>query len=177
MKKAVFLDRDGTLTSERNYTLSPEEIKILPQTPEAIKILHQSGFLTIVVTNQSCVGKGLITLEELHRIHHAFLKILEKEGASIDAIYFCPHHPDAGCKCRKPSPELIFRAAKDYNIDLSKSYLIGDQKRDIEMGKRAGLKTVMVLTGYGEEQSKEANPDFIAKDVLEAAKIITQLIL
>lgn len=147
-QRAIFLDRDGTINVHDGYITRPENIKLLPGVAEAVRMINRSGFLAIVVTNQPVVARGDCTLEELQEIHNALETKLGEQGAYVDAIYFCPHHPDRGfpgerteykvaCDCRKPKPGMLLKAAKDFNIDIGKSYMIGDDDVDVEAGKRA----------------------------------------
>ncbi len=139
VRRAFFLDRDGVINVHRDdYVKSVEEFVLLPDAPRAIRLLNENGWLVVVVTNQSAVGKGIITEDRLREIHAHMLSLLEKEGARVDAIYYCPHRPDDGCPCRKPEPGMLLRAARDLGIDLSRSVMVGDMDTDIEAGKRAG---------------------------------------
>ena len=156
-QKAVFLDRDGTINRHTGFVKNASEIELLPGAAEAIKKINKSGYLTIVVTNQPVIARGDCTFEELQKIHDKMESELGKEGAFVDAIYFCPHHTDKGfpgerpeyktdCDCRKPKPGLILKAAKDFNIDLSKSYMVGDGENDIQAGKNAGCMESVFIT-------------------------------
>ena len=156
-QKAIFLDRDGTINRQNGFVSKPEQLELLPCAAEAIKKINKSEFLAIVVTNQPVIARGDATFEELRLIHDKLETELGKEGAFIDALYFCPHHPDKGfegerpeyktnCLCRKPNPGMIFNAAEDFNIDLSESYIIGDGKNDVTAGKNAGLKECFLLS-------------------------------
>lgn len=148
-QRAFFLDRDGTLNVHDGYITRPEQIKLLPGAAEAVRLINRSGFLAIVVTNQPVIARGDCTFEALQEIHNALETQLGEQGAYVDAIYFCPHHPDRGfsgerpeykvvCDCRKPTPGMLLKAAKDFHIDIGKSYMIGDESVDMEAGKRAG---------------------------------------
>lgn len=156
-QKAVFLDRDGTINEYRGFITSPEQLELMDGAAEAIRAINNSGYLAIVVSNQPVVARGDCTFEELEQIHNKLETELGRAGAYLDAIYFCPHHPDKGfpgeiaelkidCACRKPKPGMLLQAAKDFNIDLSQSYMVGDSMRDMEAGKAAGCKTVYVGT-------------------------------
>lgn len=155
LQKAVFLDRDGTINIHKGYISNPDEIELLDGVPEAINILHELGYLVIIITNQPVVARGQCTLEDLEKIHYKLEMLLAEKGAFVDGIYYCPHHPDKGfygenkdfkivCNCRKPSPGMILQAKNDFNIDLSKSYMVGDNITDIETGKNAGCETVLI---------------------------------
>lgn len=172
--KAVFLDRDGTIARDVNYCRRVEDFEILPGVPEAIRLLNQHKFKVVVVTNQSGIARGYFTEATLCQIHKYMLEELAKKGAKIDAIYYCPHHPDEGCNCRKPKPGLILRATEELRISPSLSYIIGDATRDIAAGKAAGCKTVWLSTAPdGEAGAKAIEPDYIVADLLGAAKWIT----
>ncbi len=156
-QKAIFLDRDGTINEYVGFLTNIDEFKLLDGVTDAIKKINASGFLAIVVTNQPVVARGEVTYEQLDEIHHKMETLLGQEGAYLDAIYYCPHHPHSGyagevkslkieCECRKPKPGMLMKAAKDYNIDLEQSWMIGDSKNDILAGKNAGCKTVLIGT-------------------------------
>ena len=150
-QKAIFLDRDGTINKMVGFITKPEQFELIPGVSEAIKKMNKAGFLVIVVTNQPVIARGDCSFEELQMIHDKMETELGKEGAFVDAIYVCPHHTDKGfegerpeykcnCDCRKPKPGLLLQAARDFNIDLSESYMIGDSERDVDAGKNAGVK-------------------------------------
>jgi len=144
MKKAVFLDRDGIINIERNFVRSWDKFEFVPGIIENIKKLNKKEFLVIIITNQSGIKRGFFSEETLKKIHENMKKILEKNDAYIDDIFYCPHYKYDNCDCRKPKPGMIFKAAKKHNINLEKSWMIGDSKRDIESGRRAGCKTILV---------------------------------
>lgn len=154
-QKAIFLDRDGTINKYVGFLREIEQFELLPNTSEAIKKINNSGYLAIVVTNQPVVARGEVTFEQLDQIHNKMETLLGKDGAYLDGIYFCPHHPHKGfegeiselkveCECRKPKPGMLLQAAKDFNIDLSKSWMIGDSDNDILAGENAGCSTARV---------------------------------
>jgi len=176
MNKAVFLDRDGTINEEVNYLSDPKDLKLLPGVAEAIRMFNEANYKVIIITNQSAIARGFLTVEKLNNIHEKLLKLLEEKGARIDAIYYCPHHPDEECECRKPKAGLILRASKEHNINIRMSYMIGDRLIDIEAGRNAGCKTVLVKTGYGGQELNKihfnSKPDFIADNLYTAAKMI-----
>lgn len=180
--KAVFLDRDGTINREVDVLRNLKQLRILPGTAKAIRKLNLLGFLVIVVTNQSVVARGWLTEKGLDRIHAVLLGRLRRGGGKLDAIYYCPHHPNANlkkyrleCRCRKPNVGLIARALKDFKIDPKKSFMVGDGTRDILTGKRAGLKTILVKTGYaGRDGKHHVQPDFTARNLAQAIKIISK---
>lgn len=169
MKPAIFLDRDGVLCVEKSYITSLEQLEIFPYTKESIDQIHRKGFLAICITNQSAVARGFMTEEELKRIH-AYL--LERTG--LDALYYCPHHPDGKgvykriCDCRKPKTGLIEKAVKEWEIDLSHSYMVGDRAADIMCGKNTGIKTVLLESGYGTRRLEQhVEPDEVYENLLE----------
>jgi histidinol-phosphate phosphatase family protein len=176
-KKAVFLDRDGTINEEVNYLSKIEQLRILPKVPSAVKLLNENDFLAIIITNQSGIARGFFTKEELDNINAHLMEGLSREDAKIDGIFICPHHPDAGCDCRKPKTGLLERAALEFDIDLLSSFIVGDKYTDLKTGANAGCKTILVKTGYGRDEvekieSWDLKPDFIAQDLLEAARWI-----
>ncbi len=180
----VFLDRDGTLNEDPGYLGDPDSLKLFPGTGEALSILkNKLNFKLIVISNQSGIARGILTDEMVRAVNNKVNELLAVDKVSIDAFYYCPFHPDFSsseeCSCRKPSPQMVLQAAKDFNIELSSSYFVGDSVSDIECGKNAGLKTILVKTGYGSESisilKKENNfPTFTAQNILEACKIIQQ---
>lgn len=174
-QKAIFLDRDGTINKYVGFLRKEEEFDLLPGVAEAVKKINQSGYLAIVVTNQPVIARGEVTFEGLETIHNKMETLLGKEGAYLDAIYFCPHHPHSGyegevkelkidCDCRKPKPGMLLKAAEDLNIDLSQSYMVGDGENDIKAGKAAGCKTVLLNTEceyYGQDICVASFKDFV----------------
>ena len=172
-KKAIFIDRDGTLIEEVNYLHKVEDLRFFDYTDEAVKLLKEKGFLVIIATNQSGIGRKIYTETDMHNIHEAIQNFLTEK---IDAFYFCPHLPDSGCSCRKPNLGMIERACKDFEIDLENSWMIGDKKLDVELGINGKLKTALVLTGYGEKHFNqlEKKPDIVADTLIEAVRRILQ---
>lgn len=176
MRAAVFLDRDGTINEEVNYLARPHDLRLIRGAGQAIHLLNEAGLSAILVTNQSAIGRGYFTAARLAEIHDELARQLAACGARLDAIYYCPHHPDQGCACRKPGPGLLEQAAAEHDLDLSRSFLVGDKASDLEAGHRAGCRTVLVLTGYGAEQraaiEARTPPDCVARDLLEAVRWI-----
>jgi len=168
--RAVFIDRDGTIARDVHYCSRPEDFELLPKAAEGVGLLNQRGFKVVVITNQSGIARGYFNEEMLAKIHLKMKEELARWGAFVDAIYYCPHHPDDGCQCRKPKPKLMLQAVSDLDIDLSESYVIGDLDMDIEMGRRVGCKTLLV--GDSSPTAEGAKPDAIAGNVLEAAQTI-----
>lgn len=157
-QKAIFVDRDGTLNVYKGYISSADDIELLNDAAEAVKILNEKGYTVIVITNQAVIARGDCTFAQLREIHDTLEMLLGEKGAYVNAIYFCPHHPDKGfegevpeykipCKCRKPEPGLILKAASDFNVDISLSYMVGDDVTDIAAGKNAGCKTAFLSCG------------------------------
>jgi len=177
VNKTVFLDRDGTIVDDVGYMNSPEQINFIPGSIAAIKKLNEAGYKVVVITNQAGVARGLITEDMLQTIDKTLHKHILSGGAHLDGIYYCPHHAEHGhypykqdCECRKPHPGLIKKAARDLNLDLSQSYMVGDKATDIEAGKRAGTKTIMVLSGRGNnEKGRLTDPADHVADNLQAA--------
>lgn len=166
-RPAIFLDRDGTLIEEVNYLSRVEDLLVFPFAAEALRRLKQAGFLLIVVTNQSGIGRGIYTEADMHLIHDA---IQQRLGGAIDGFYFCPHLPCDACECRKPKLGMIEAAARDLNVDIGGSWMVGDKAIDVETGKRAGMRTALVLTGYGSQQASSlAEPPDITADNLGTA--------
>jgi len=184
-KVAVFIDRDGTISEEVGYVNHISRFRVLPNTARAIKLFNDSGIFTVVATNQAGVARGYFEESMIGAVHEKLKSELSLAGARLDAIYYCPHHPSVGkppyksaCDCRKPKPGMILRARDEHEIDLSRSYMVGDKISDVEFGKNLGLKSVMVLTGYGigeyehQRQDWKVTPDYLAKDLLDAAEWI-----
>lgn len=178
MQAAVFLDRDGTIIEDTGYISSPEQVKFLPGSIAAIKQLKDAGYKIIIISNQSGVARGLISEDMLQTIEKLIHRQILNGGAHVDSSYYCPHHPEHGsypyrqaCECRKPHTGLIKKAVKDHDIDLSRSIMVGDHATDIETARRAGIKSVFVMTGHGPEEKAnlKSQPDHIAADITAAA--------
>jgi D-glycero-D-manno-heptose 1,7-bisphosphate phosphatase len=176
--EAVFLDRDGTLIEEVGYLSHIEELKLFPRAGEAIRLLNQHKLKAVVITNQSGVARGYFPESFVHLIHRKMQDLLKMEGAHLDGIYFCPHHPDEKCGCRKPAGGLVKKAVNDLDLDCFKSYMVGDRGVDIELAHLVGAKGILVLTGYGKEEWKESEkgekpkPHHVAPDLYEAVQWI-----
>ena len=185
MNRAVFLDRDGVITQEPpHYAHELSQLELIPKAADAIRLLNENGFVVIVASNQAGIAYGYYQEEDAILFNQAMKEKLAKEGAYIDAIYYCPHHPEAkieryrvDCNCRKPKPGMLTRAEKELNIDLKQSFIVGDKLSDIEAGKRAGCKTIMVRTGHGAEElkSNKIDCDYIADDLHGAVQHILNL--
>ena len=145
MKKAIFLDRDGVLNLEKkDYVKSIKEFQIIDGVPKAIVELKKKGFLVIIITNQSAINRGLLTVKILNEIHNHLQEILKSNNTSIDDFYFCPHRPDEKCKCRKPNPGMILKAVQEHNIDMNQSFMIGDSLTDIQAAQKAGCEGILL---------------------------------
>lgn len=184
-KPAVFLDRDGTLNEQMGYINHLSRFVMLPGTPEAIRELNRHQFLTIVVSNQSGVARGYFPVELVDEVHAYMRSLLKEKGAVVDGVYFCPHHPggivpeySTACDCRKPGTGLIEKACENFDIDMTNSYVIGDRLTDIELAHRAGLKGILVTTGYGLGDIDYVlprsflKPVYVARDLLRAVQWI-----
>jgi len=167
-RAAVFFDRDGTLMEDVHYCGDPAQVRLYEGVSEALVKLKDAGFRLFVITNQSGIGRGLITDEQYQAVQREFLRQLGED--LIDASYYCPDAPGLSSKRRKPEPGMVLEAAAEHGIDLSASLFVGDKRADIECGRRAGTRTIQVQTGYGAEQ--ECGADYTVKDVVEAVKII-----
>ena len=185
MKRAVFIDRDGTISEEVGYINHPSRFRLFTYAADTIKHLNDNGWLAILVTNQAGVARGYFSEDMIQTVHATMTAALESNGAKLDAIYYCAHHPSLGeppyrfdCNCRKPKPGLISRAAQDFDIDLGESWMVGDRYSDIELARNARLKSAFVLSGYGrgEWEHQRAGwtekPDLVAENLLEAVQLI-----
>jgi len=170
--KAVFLDRDGTINRDVPYCSRPGDFELLPGAAEGIRLLNEAGFKVIVITNQSGIARGYFTEETLVRIHDRMKELLAVHTAHVDAIYYCPHHPDNGCDCRKPKTALYHRAAKDMGIDYQLSYVIGDMPLDIQAGRLLGCKTILVTSDKNSSKDINEVPDYITGNLIQASKWI-----
>ncbi len=184
-QRAVFLDRDGTINVEKNYLHKIEDFEFISGAPEAISSLKDAGFLVIVVSNQSGIARGYFDEREVEALHSHIQAKLADYGTSIDAFYFCPHHPEHGvgddkfaCECRKGAPGMLLQAAREYDIDLGQSFMVGDKIADIEAGHRAGCQSLLVLTGYGQKCAAEQSMASVVKcaDLCSAAAWIRALV-
>jgi len=168
MTKAVFLDRDGVITEDIGYVHKIEDFKLVQNAVEGLKLLKD--YKLFIVTNQSGIGRGYYTLEDFLNYNNQVLKELKKHKIKIEKTYYCPHKPEDNCGCRKPKTRFLKDAEKEFGIELKKSFIIGDRKSDFEMGRNAGCKTIHVLTGNGIHAKNDVKPDYLAKDLLDAAK-------
>ncbi len=169
--QAVFLDRDGTIAPDVNYCRRPEDFNLFPGAGEAVKLLNNHGFKVIVITNQSGIARGYFTVQTLEQIHQKMVDELSHSGAVLDAIYYCPHHPDDGCECRKPKTALFRQAAHELDIEFGRSFVVGDASIDIEAGKTLGCKTIL-LTANPKQDDKPTQSDYTANNLIKAAQWI-----
>ena len=186
-RPAVFLDRDGTVAEEVGYVNHASRIRLLPRSAEAVKRLRSAGYLAVVVTNQAGVARDYCEERIVHQASQRLVELLSREGAALDAIYYCPHHPREGespyrrdCQCRKPRPGMLHQAAQDLEIDLGGSYMVGDGMVDVGAARAAGVVPILVLTGYGRGHYEHrrsrwtVQPEHIAEDLFDAAEWILQ---
>ena len=184
-RPAVFIDRDGTISEEVGYINHPSRFRVFPYAASAIKLLNDQGWLAVIITNQAGVARGYFSESMIETVHNNLQQELRDEGARVDAIYYCAHHPTVGeppyrqeCDCRKPKPGLITRATKDLDIAVEQSWMIGDRYGDIELASNAGLRAALVLSGYGRGEWENQRsfwkhqPDLVAENLLEAVESI-----
>ena len=185
LKRAVFIDRDGTISDEVGYVNHVSRYRVFPFAAEAVRLLNDAGWLAILVTNQAGVARGYFGEELIGEVHALLAAELRRGGARLDAVYYCPHHPSVGeppyrqdCDCRKPRPGLIRRAADELGLDLARSWMVGDRHSDIELARNAGVRSAFVLTGYGRGELEHQRgvwrhqPDLVAENLLEVVKEI-----
>lgn len=186
-RPALFMDRDGTISEEVGYLNHPSRFRVFPYSAAAIKLLNDNGWLAIVVTNQAGVARGYFAEDVIIQIHDQLRRDLENASAKLDAIYYCAHHPSVGeppyrldCDCRKPRTGLIDQAARDFQIDLERSWMVGDRYGDLELARNAGLHSAFVLSGYGRGEweyqrgSWKLEPEVVAENLLDVARIIIE---
>ena len=182
---AVFIDRDGTATEEVGYLNNIDRLKLIKGTSNALRLLNKKGLKAVVITNQAGVARGYFPEELIHKANERLKKLLSKSGAYLDGIYYCPHHPEGkneryrkNCNCRKPNPGMIEMASDELNIDISRSYVVGDKLSDVSLAHNVGAKGILVLTGYGKGELEylssefKQKPDYVADDLNTAVKWI-----
>jgi D-glycero-D-manno-heptose 1,7-bisphosphate phosphatase len=186
MRPAVFIDRDGTINEQMGYINHPSRFVILPGVPEAVGLLNRNNYLVIIISNQSGVARGYFPIALVHKVHDLLKAELKEKGGTVDGIYFCPHHPQGivpeyrlDCNCRKPKTGLVVQARKSFDIDMSKSFVVGDRYLDIELANQLNVKGILVKTGYGRGEIEhilpgKQKPTYIAEDLLHAAKWIVE---
>lgn len=185
-RKAVFLDRDGTLVEEVHYLRSIEQLRVYDWTPAALHLLREAGFALVVVTNQAAVARGIVDEPFVRLTHDVLASRLAADGIGFEAIYYCPHHPDGivqqyrmVCECRKPSPGLLLQAADEHHLDLASSFVVGDRWLDVELAERAGARGILVKTGHGAREAEtpapsHVHPVAVVATLLEAAEWIVR---
>lgn len=186
-RRAIFMDRDGTVCEEVGYVNHVDRIRLLPRSATAIRLANEAGFQAVIVTNQAGVARGYFDEDLVHEVHDAVRRQLAEAGARVDGIYYCPHHPEVGseayrrvCDCRKPKAGMLLRAQEEMGIDLGASYMIGDTVKDLGAGRAVGTTTVLVLTGYGRGELQyqshrwPVQPDHVCEDLLDAVQWILE---
>ncbi len=177
MTRAIFIDRDGTINVDKDCLTDPNQIEFIDHSPEAIAIANGLGLKVVVISNQSGVARGLMTVDQVESVNAHLVSMLRERGALVDAIYYCPHHPDYGqkirCTCRKPDIGMLLRAKEEFDVDLSSSFLVGDKWSDIKCGQNAGAATSLVMTGYGKTDYQRCiddgiKIDYLAQDLFDA---------
>ena len=187
-RRAVFIDRDGTISEEIGYVNHVSRYRVFPFAAEAVRALNEAGWLAVLVTNQAGVARGYFNEDMIGEVHEVLTAELARGGARLDAIYYCPHHPSVGeppyrldCDCRKPRPGLLRRAAEEFGLDLADCWMVGDRYSDTELARNAGVRSAFVLSGYGRGEWEHQRPvwkhqpDLVAENLLEAARKITGL--
>jgi len=171
---AVFLDRDGTINEDTGYVSRPEELVLIEGSTRAVKALNDRGVKVIIITNQSGVARGYFEEKAVGEVNEKLIELLHLDGARVDGIYYCPHHPDDECRCRKPETGMIERAAKEHGVEIEKSYVVGDKATDMELARNAGAKGILVMTGQGAEEvdTLKTKPEYVARDLADAVSWI-----
>ena len=180
--KAVFIDRDGTINEERQYVGKIEDFELIPGSLEALKLLTENGIKIYIITNQAGIAKGFFTIKQFHRLTEHMINLFKNEGIEIEKVLYCPHHPDGivaeyakDCLCRKPNTKLLKDVIEENNYQMDEIVLIGDKNTDIEAGKRLGIRTFLVETGYGAEEKRTTHATFIKRDLKDAVVHILNL--
>jgi D-glycero-D-manno-heptose 1,7-bisphosphate phosphatase len=177
-RRFVLLDRDGTIIVDRHYLADPEGVALLEGAAEGLRRLTGLGLGMAVVTNQSAIGRGMLDELGLERVHLTMLRLLNEQGVGLDGVYWCPHIPEDGCKCRKPGTGMVERAAAELDFDPALAFVIGDKPSDVELGRRLGATTLLVRTGEGTRTEATLDPpaDHVVDDMLQAARTIEELL-
>ncbi len=187
MCAGIFFDRDGTINEERNYLSSPDQLQLFPRTADALREAQHLGFKLFVISNQSGVARGYITEHQVQLVNTALLRLLQEQGVALDGIYYCPHYPNIphspygiDCTCRKPKTGMLLQAARDFKIDLLRSFVIGDKVSDIQTANNAGARGILVKTGYGVAEMNLLQPNnvttaYIAEDIYDAVQFIKKV--
>lgn len=180
LSKVVFLDRDGTIIEDKNFLKTPDEIEFFPGSVQAIRILRNLGYKIVVLSNQSGIGRGILTEKMVKEVNDSLIRRLEEKDAPVDALYFCPHQRDDNCGCRKPKTGMIQKAAQELKLNLKNTVVIGDKLTDVKLGKNIRAKTILVQTGYGKKELDKLvdvndKPDFVAENLLQAVNWLKNL--
>jgi len=172
--KIVLLDRDGTIIVNKHYLSEPNQVEFIPGAIQGMKVMQDNGYLLAIISNQSGVGRGFFTENDVKEVNSRLVKLLSENGIKISSVHYCPHGPDDNCDCRKPRPGMLFETIEELSGDPKKVWMVGDNKADIEAGQNAGVNTILVRTGYGTEVEAKGNckPDFIADDLIEVANLV-----
>lgn len=170
-QRAVFLDRDGTLIVDANYAKEPDQVHLMPGVVVVLAKLKEQGFRLVVISNQSGIARGYVTMEQAEAVHQRMVDVLAEQGIELDATYYCPHGPDEGCLCRKPRPGMIREATARFSIDLTRSFMVGDRPSDIQVGRNAGCRTIL-LRGHPEAVGREREADAVAAEWPEVLEYI-----
>ncbi|HKD06593.1 MAG TPA: HAD-IIIA family hydrolase [Bryobacteraceae bacterium] len=179
-RRAVFLDRDGTLNVEINQVLIPDRVTLIEGAGEAVRAINEAGLLAILITNQAVIARGYCDEKDLEQVHARLRELLARDGGHLDGIYYCPHHPDytGACGCRKPESGLIRRAQTDFEIDVTRSWVVGDSVKDVRLARTVGASSALVRTGKaGSDLGPDDHPDRVFHTVLDAAEFITEGVL
>jgi D-glycero-D-manno-heptose 1,7-bisphosphate phosphatase len=171
-RRVALLDRDGTLIVDRHYLSDPDGVALMPGVAEGLRRLKTLGLGLVVVSNQSGVGRGYFTVDDMERVNDRMIELLAAEGVRPDGLYFCPHAPDAGCPCRKPKPGLVERAARELGFDPADGFMIGDQGVDMALGRAVGTTTILIRAAAGDDRGAEAMADHVCATLDEAARVI-----
>lgn len=173
-RPAAFLDRDGTIIVERHYLRDPAQVELERNAAEGLRAMSERGYALVVVSNQSGIGRGLVTPAELDAVNRRLADLLRERQVELSALYFCPHAPDAGCDCRKPASGMVLQAVREHGLDLSRSFMIGDKRADLELAARTGAAGILVETGYGAENVEwaVAHGHRICRDLLAASRMM-----
>ena len=176
--RAVLLDRDGVINQERHYLSDADDVELIPGAAEGLSQLQELGFCLVVVTNQSAIGRGYLDEKGLAAIHSRLAELLAAEGVVLDGVYHCPHTPDENCGCRKPAPGLVLQASREHDFDPSEAFLVGDKKCDVDLGKKVGATTFLVMTGHGREELRDRSveADYVAPSLKSVAEIVEGLV-
>ncbi len=177
MTRAVFIDRDGTINVDKDYLTDPDDVEFIEGAPEAIGVANGLGLKVVIISNQSGVSRGIMTTDQVESVNRRLVEMLRARGAGVDAIYYCPHHPDYGnkvqCACRKPGTGMLLKAKDEFGVDLSESFVIGDKWSDVKCGENAGAYTSLVRTGYGESDYRRCidggiKIDYLGKNLFDS---------